>query len=111
MKKKICWRAAPSPGADFSAYDLIVCNFPSIIEAWRRQGLRAEYFAPAHDWRMDDFVDAGNPRPIDVVFVGGYSRHHEYRAQVLEEVARLIEKYQVVFHFDAHIKTGLRDRS
>lgn len=109
VKKKICWRAAPSPGADFSAYDLIVCNFPSIIEAWRRQGLRAEYFAPAHDWRMDDFVDAGNPRPIDVVFVGGYSRHHEYRAQVLEEVARLIEKYQVVFHFDRSRLTRLAE--
>ena len=33
VRKKVAWRAAPSPGADFSGYDLMVCNFPSILKS------------------------------------------------------------------------------
>jgi hypothetical protein len=35
VTKAIAWRAAPSPGADFGAYDAVVCNFPSILEGYR----------------------------------------------------------------------------
>ena len=82
VKKSIAWRAAPSPGADFAAYDLVVCNFPSIIESYRQRGWRSEYFSPAHDPEMDAYA-ANTDRPIDVLFVGGYSRHHQRRAAVL----------------------------
>lgn len=108
VKAKICWRAAPSPGADFAAYDLVLCNFPSIIDSWRSQGLRAEYFAPAHDWRMDDFVDQGE-RPIDVVFVGSYTRHHTHRARVLEAVVGLADRYKIVFCLDRSRLTRLAE--
>lgn len=108
VKAKICWRAAPSPGADFAAYDLVLCNFPSIIDSWRSQGLRAEHFAPAHDWRMDDFVDQGE-RPIDVVFVGSYTRHHTHRARVLEAVVGLADRYKIVFCLDRSRLTRLAE--
>ena len=40
-------------------------------------------------------------RPIDVLFVGGYSRHHFARAKILEQVASLADARQVVYRLDA----------
>src|SRR5262249_4417888 len=89
VHKSIGWRAAPSGGADLTAYDAILGNFPSILEAWRAKGCRAEWFAPAVDPVMDRYGEA--ERPIDVLFAGGYSRHHSARAQILNEVADLAD--------------------
>jgi len=45
---------------------------------------------------MDEY--AGNQeRPIDVLFAGGYSRHHMKRAAVLEAVAGLRDRYRIEF--------------
>ena len=99
VKKSICWRAAPSPRSDFGSYDLVVCNFPGIIDSWRRMGYRAAYFAPGHDPVMDGFADQ-RTRPIDVLFVGTYTRYHVRRARVLEEVATLASRHRIVFHLD-----------
>src|SRR5712664_3978004 len=35
VRRSIAWWAAPSPGSDLSAYDLIVCNFPRILASYR----------------------------------------------------------------------------
>ncbi len=99
VRKSVAWRAAPSPRMDFSAYSAIVCNFPAILSGYRRMGWRAEYFSPAHDPVMDEFA-SNEDRPIDVLFVGGYSRHHRRRAQVLEAIARLGGRYTVRLHLD-----------
>lgn len=108
VRKSVCWRAAPSPGADFSAYDLVVCNFPSIIESWRRQGWNAGYLTPAHDPEMDAYANSVE-RPLDVLFIGGYSRHHTRRAGVLEAVARLAPRYKVSYCLDQSRVTRLAD--
>lgn len=108
VRKTIAWRAAPSPGADFAAYDVIVCNFPSILESYRQRGWRTEYFAPAHDPEMDTYA-ANTDRPIDVLFVGGYSRHHRRRAEVLETVARRSKDMNVHFHLDCSYLTRLAE--
>ena len=108
VKKTIAWRAAPSPGADFSAYDLVVCNFPSILEGYRQRGWHAEYFAPAHDPEMDSYA-ANTDRPIDVLFVGGYSRHHHKRAVVLEAVSSLRDNLNIVFCLDRSRLTRLAE--
>jgi len=73
VRKSICWRGVPSH-ADLTAYDAVLANFPSVLESWRRKGCRAEWFAPAIDPIMDQYGDG--ERPIDVLFVGGYSRYH-----------------------------------
>lgn len=99
VRHRIAWRAAPTGKADFSGYDLMVCNFPSILEGYRRAGMRAAYFAPAHDPVMDEYAGA-TERPIDILFVGGYSRHHLNRAPVLEAVAGLRTRYRVIFNLD-----------
>jgi hypothetical protein len=96
VRKAIAWRNAPAPIADFSEYDLIVCNAASMLRRYEGRGWKTAYFSPAHDPVMDEY--AGNDdRPIDVLFVGGYSRHHMRRACVLEAVAGLRDRYRIEF--------------
>ena len=47
--------------------------------------------------------------PIDILFVGGYSRHHAARAKVLEQVARLAGARRVVYCLDASRLTRLAE--
>jgi glycosyltransferase involved in cell wall biosynthesis len=97
VRKAIAWRNAPSPIADLSEYDLIVCNAANMLRRYQGRGWKTAYFSPAHDPVMDDY--AGNDdRPIDVLFVGGYSRHHMRRASVLEAVAGLRDRYRIEFY-------------
>jgi hypothetical protein len=107
VKKTICWRAAPSGSADFSAYSLVVCNFPSILDDWKARGCRVASFFPAIDPVMEEYV--GAERQIDVLFVGGYSRHHSARAKTLERVAGLAASRNVVFCLDASRLTRLAE--
>ncbi len=106
VRRTACWRAAPSPGADFSGYNVIFCNFPSIIDSWRSRGWRAECLYPGYDPAMDPY-GANQDRPIDILFVGGYSRHHERRARVLREVASLSPRRKLAYHLDVSRFTWL----
>jgi hypothetical protein len=99
VKKTIAWRAAPSSDVDFSKHNLVVCNFPGILAEMARRGYRTAYFAPSHDPVMDRFAENNN-RPIDVLFVGGYSRHHVRRAEILNAIAGLADQFRIVFHLD-----------
>jgi hypothetical protein len=98
VKKSIAWHASPLRNVAFADYDLVICNFPSILATLRELGCRAEYFTPAHDPELAPSPAA--ERPIDVLFVGGYSRHHRRRAAVLEAVAALSQDHQLAFHLD-----------
>lgn len=107
VKRKIAWRAAPGK-IDFSGYDLVVCNFPSMRQLWEAQGAKTAHFFPAHDPELD-VVAANRSRDIDVLFFGGYSRHHQRRRQILETVARLSDRRKVVFRLDLSRYTPLAE--
>jgi hypothetical protein len=107
VKKTICWRAAPSGTANLSAYDLVVSNFPSIRDDWKARGCRVAAFSPAIDPVMDAYV--AEERPIDVLFVGGYSRHHVTRAKILERVADIAGERQVVYCLDVSRLTRIAE--
>jgi hypothetical protein len=107
VKKTLCWRAAPSGNADLAAYDAVLGNFPSILESWRNRGCRAERFFPGIDPKMAEF--GNGERPIDVLFVGGYSRHHSVRAKILEHVAQLAHTFKIVYHLDTSRLTKLAE--
>jgi hypothetical protein len=107
IKKTLCWRAVPSEHADLTAYGAVLGNFPSILDFWRRKGCRAETFFPAIDPVMDQY--GGGERPIDVVFAGGYSRHHSIRAKILERVADLADTFNVVYCLDSSRLTRLAE--
>lgn len=107
VKKTFCWRAAPSGHADLTAYGAVLGNFPSILEAWRHKGCRAEWFSPSIDPVMNEY--GHGQRHIDVLFVGGYSRHHSERARVLERVASLAGARHIVFCLDVSRLTRLAE--
>lgn len=98
VKKKIAWRAAPG-SADLSGYDLIASNFPTIRQRYEDQGIRTAEFFPSHDPVLDVYAD-NRDRDIDVLFFGGYSRHHQRRRAILESVASLSDRFRVAFHLD-----------
>jgi hypothetical protein len=108
VKHVLTWRAAPSGGKDFSNCGMLVCNFPGILRDYAAAGWRHGYLAPSHDPEMDSYA-ANEERPIDVLFVGGYSRHHRRRAEVLEAVASLKDRHRVVFHLDRSRMTRLAE--
>lgn len=107
VKKTLCWRAAPSGNTDLTAYGAVLGNFPSILESWRSKGCRAELFFPAIDPVMEQY--GHGERPIDVAFVGGYSRHHGARGRTLEQVATLAADRNLVFCLDASRLTRLAE--
>jgi hypothetical protein len=109
VRKTLCWRVAPSGQADLTAYGAVLGNFPSILESWRRKGCRTEWFAPAIDPAMNAYGHA--ERPVDVLFVGGYSRHHFARAKILERVARLADTLRIVYCLDLSRLTKLAESS
>ena len=109
VRRRIAWQAAPHARSDWRGYDLIVNNFPSLLDDFRRRGLRAAWFAPAVDPVMAQYA-ANEDRPIDVLFAGGFSRHHLRRAEVLESVARLAPKARIEFHLEASRLTRLAER-
>lgn len=86
VKRSIGWRAAPSGNADLTKYDLVVCNFPSILADWRQKGCRTAYFSPSHDPVMDAYSSARSDE-LDLIFIGGFSRHHLKRSQALRAAA------------------------
>ncbi len=108
VKHRIAWRAAPSGDTDFRAYDLMVCNFPGILEGYRKNGMRAAYFSPAYDPEMALYAD-NNLRPIDVVFIGSFSRHHSRRTQILGAVAGLSSSHAVAIHLESSRLTALAE--
>ena len=107
VRKTLCWRVAPSGNADLTAYGAVLGNFPSILDSWRHKACRAELFFPAVDPLMNEY--GHGERPIDVLFVGGYSRHHSARAKILEQVASLAKTLQVVYCLDSSRLTVLAE--
>jgi glycosyltransferase involved in cell wall biosynthesis len=109
VKKTVAWRAAPSPGSDFGAYDYVVCNFPSILANYERQGWSARYFFPSVDPAMYEFGD-NMDRPLDVIFVGTYSRHHKNRSQTIEQLAKLPSRYKIQINLLQSLPTRVASR-
>lgn len=104
----IAWRAAPSPGADFAAYDRVVSNFPRILQGYAAMGWKVGHLFPAIDSVMDDYAQLAS-RPVDVVFVGGYSRHHRQRVEILEAVAERCPELRIAYHLDCSRLTRLAE--
>ncbi|SFI49319.1 glycosyltransferase [Bradyrhizobium sp. Gha] len=98
VRHTICWRAAPSGNVDLSEYDLVVCNFPSILQDWERKGCRVAYFAPAYDPSMSEYAGR-TTKPLDLIFAGGFSRHHIARSAILG-VAAGLQGVQSSFHLE-----------
>ncbi len=109
VRRRIAWQAAPHGRSDWQGYDLLINNFTSLLDDFRRRGLRAAWFAPAVDPVMAQYA-ANEDRPIDVLFAGGFSRHHRRRTELLEAVAGLAPHARIAFHLEASRLTHLAER-
>ena len=98
VRVKIAWRAAPGK-IDFTGYDRIVSNFPSIRAGYRAQGYFTDELHPAHDPVLDTYAERRD-RDLDVIFCGGFTRHHLRRRAILESVAALGGDIKVGFFLD-----------
>lgn len=85
VKHKIVWHASPIVGDYYRHYDLVVCNFPDIMRQFEERGCTTKYFFPAHDPFAEEVVSVQPTE--DVVFSGGYTRHHKRRNRIFEKVA------------------------
>lgn len=108
VRQRVCWHSPPSDPGDLRSYDLVLNNFPSSLELYGQQGVRTAYFTPTFDPVMADYCD-NDDRPIDIAFVGGYSRHHRRRAAILDAVAELGGEYHVRFALDPGRLTRLAE--
>lgn len=108
VRRSMCWRAAPSEDVDFGGYDKILCNFPSIRGSYRRNGWTSAEFFPAHDPELD--ASASNTdRPVDIIFVGGYSQYHQTREALLRSVAGQAGRLNIIYHLDRSRMTLLAE--
>jgi hypothetical protein len=108
VKRKIAWRAALAPGANLAPYDLVLSNFPSIMKSHQERGWRPAYFSPSYDPETNAY--AGNAdRPVDIIFIGGFSRVHQRRVEILEAVAALAKVYTVAIHLERSRLTRLAE--
>ena len=108
VRVRVAWQSPPAPPGDLTGYDLVVNNFPASLRAYGEQGVKTAYFTPSHDPKMPASTESGK-RPIDVAFVGGYTRHHRRRAAVLESVAGLASSHRILFALDRSRLTRLAE--
>lgn len=108
VRTSIAWRAAPSGRVDFTGYTLVVCNFPGILAEHQRRGCRTAYFFPSNDPAMADYA-SNDKRPIDVLFVGGFTRHHMRRIQLLSACARLAGEFSIAMNLESSRLTNLAE--
>lgn len=97
VRYKIGWHSPPAPIGNLTGYDLIVNNFPESLEMYSKQGVNTKYFTPSYCSAGEDAINFGSDRPIDITFVGGYTRHHLKRAAILESVAELSDRFNVKY--------------
>ena len=107
VRVKLAWRAAPGT-INFAGYDRVVSNFPSIRAQYERQGIATAELFPGHDKALEPYATQ-RERRVDVVFCGGFTRHHLKRRAILESVAALGHRYRVVYHLDSSRLTKLAD--
>lgn len=94
VKARLMWKAPPDFTTAIGGFQMALNNFPDSFPKYEAMGIATGYFSPSYDVAMEGLSD-NQDRPIDVCFIGSYSRHHRRRAEMLEQVARLSERYNV----------------
>jgi spore maturation protein CgeB len=82
----------PSRGEDWTVYDLMISQLPSMVRRFRALGARSEVCHLAFEPAILDALPAAPAADIDVSFVGTVSADHRQRIALLEAVA---ERYDL----------------
>lgn len=78
----------PSRGVDWTVYDLMISQLPSIVEGFRKFGVRSELSHLAFEPSILDTLPEAPVPDVDVSFVGTVSADHRQRIALLEAVAK-----------------------
>ena len=108
VKVKIAWLGSPMVSDGYQDFDVVVSNFPSINARHQALGLRTDYFIPSYDPTVET-LSTPESRDIDLLFVGGYSRHHKNRAQFLNRLACELGGFRFALHLDNSRYTRLAE--
>lgn len=81
----------PSRGQDWSSYHLMLSQLPSIVQSFRRSGVRSEVCHLAFEPSILDQLPVDSNTDIDISFVGTVSADHQRRIALLEAIARRYE--------------------
>jgi len=79
--------AAVPPGLDLSPFDCILTSHPNIAEGFRRQSVPAEILLPAFEPKVLDHLGSAT-QDIEVSFIGGLTRDHSQREEVLKTLCQ-----------------------
>ena len=82
----------PSRGEDWSVYDLMITQLPTVVRSFRAIGVRAELCHLAFEPAILEALPAPPAVDVDVSFVGTVSVDHLQRIALLEAVA---ERYDL----------------
>jgi len=82
----------PTLGADWSAYDLMISQLPTVVQSFRALSVASELNHLAFEPSILDVLPEIKTRDIDVSFVGTVSVDHQKRIALLEAVA---ERYNL----------------
>jgi spore maturation protein CgeB len=77
----------PSRGEDWTGYDLMISQLPSVVQSFRALGVRSEVSHLAFEPAILDALPAAPAPDIDVSFVGTVSADHRQRIALLLAVA------------------------
>jgi len=99
VKHKVCWQSPPGINTNFKGFDLVLNNFPKSLEKYSSSGIKTAYFCPSFDPGVKK-LHSPSKKPIDVVFIGGYSRHHSIRNAFLSHISKLGDQYKIVYSLD-----------
>lgn len=81
----------PSRGEDWTTYHLMLSQLPSIVQSFRRAGVRSEVCHLAFEPSIFDQLPQDSSTDIDISFVGTVSIDHRQRIALLEAVAQRYE--------------------
>lgn len=76
-----------NPDTEWHLYDLVISSLPNFVEAFRKEGIRAEYLPLSFEGNILNVLTPPQ-RDIPLSFVGSITRAHRERAVFLETIAR-----------------------
>jgi spore maturation protein CgeB len=82
----------PPRGEDWTVYDLMISQLPSVVRSFHALGVRSEVCHLAFEPAILDVLPEAPAADIDVSFVGTVSADHQQRIALLEAVA---ERYDL----------------
>jgi Glycosyl transferases group 1 len=107
-KINVCWKGPPDYTAGVNGFNLLVNNFPSSLPRYEEEfEIKTGHLTPSFDPAMEPMCYESDRR-TDIVFVGSYSRHHRYRAQIIEALSCLSSNHSIKFFllFDKATRIG-----